>query len=133
MDNSLLRNYRVISVVQQAISIATSLDDALREGLKIIVNECGAESAVLWYADRTDNDRLHPYYWIAASDLTSRSHLPGEGSVGRVYQTQQAERWLEFRPADDIATVDDFPTRRSSPCCASRSPTATRTWAASSS
>ena len=109
MDNSLLRNYRVISVVQQAISIATSLDDALREGLKIIVNECGAESAVLWYADRTDNDRLHPYYWIAASDLTSRSHLPGEGSVGRVYQTQQAERWLEFRPADDIATVDDFP------------------------
>jgi ABC-type lipoprotein export system ATPase subunit len=34
--------------------------------------------------------------------------MPGEGSVGRVFQTQQAERYLSFTPANDPETVADF-------------------------
>lgn len=108
MDNQLLANYRTISQVQQVISNATSLDDALHEGLKVIVENCGAASAVIWYADAAHNNRLHPYYWIGASDLTSHAHDVGSGSVGRVFASQQAERMLDFAPESDPETVADF-------------------------
>ena len=45
---------------------------------------------------------------MGASDLTSRTHAPGEGAVGRVFATQQSERFLDFVRAGDPATVEDF-------------------------
>lgn len=100
--------YRALSAAQAAISRATTLDEALQEGLKIILDSCKAEAGAIWYANRQEEGRLHPYFWVASSDLTSCSHEPGEGAVGRVYKTQTAERYLTFSAANDPATVADF-------------------------
>lgn len=108
MDTSTVSAYRALSQAQAAIQRAQTLDEALQEGLKAILSGCKAESGVIWYADADDEARLHPYFWIGSSDLTSRSHLPGEGSVGRVYETQRAERYLTFTAANDPMTVADF-------------------------
>ena len=108
MDNALLAQYKAIGAVQSAIANATTLDDALQGGLKAIVENVGAESAVIWYDDKAGDGHLHPYFWIGPIDLTSKSHARGEGAVGRVYDTQRAERWLNFQDDRDPETVRDF-------------------------
>ncbi|MBP3884654.1 MAG: ATP-binding cassette domain-containing protein [Olsenella sp.] len=108
MDSSMLAQYRTISEVQNAISNARSLDEALRGGLKAIVSGVGAECAVIWYADKQDEEALHPSYWIAPIDLTASTCVSGEGAVGRTYQSQRAERYLDFSAADDPKTAADF-------------------------
>ena len=108
MDNSTLRVYKVIGSIQNIISNATTLDEALQEGLKAIIENAGADGGAIWYADKSDCNRLRPFFWIGPVDLTRRSHLPGEGSVGRVYESQHAERLFEFDALQDVETAIDF-------------------------
>ncbi len=108
MDSSSLRIYRVIGAVQNVIANAKTLDEALQEGLKTIVENAGADGGAIWYADTSDENRLRPFFWIGPVDLTRRSHLPGDGSVGRVYESQTAERLLEFDALKDVETAIDF-------------------------
>ena len=51
MDKSLVSAYRALNEAQGAIARADSLDDALRDGLKAMLQNCGAEYGVIWYAD----------------------------------------------------------------------------------
>ncbi len=108
MDSSTLGYFKTIGEVQGVIANATTLDEALQGGLKAIVDNAGAECAVIWYADKAGDGRLHPYYWIGPVDLTSRSHASGEGAVGRVFQQQRAERLFEFDALKDVETAIDF-------------------------
>ncbi len=108
MEASMVAAYRALHDSQQAIARATTLDEALQECLKTILSTCKAEYGAIWYASKKDNNRLRPFFWIGASDLTSCSRLPGEGSVGRVFQTQRAERYLNFAPSLDPASVSDW-------------------------
>ncbi len=108
MDTSVVKAYRALHEAQNAISRAQTLDEALQEGLKIIIGNCAAGAGVIWYADKTAGDLLRPSFWVCSTDLTSRSHVPGEGAVGRVYQSQKAERYLTFTEGDDPWTVKDF-------------------------
>lgn len=105
MDQQLMTTYRTMAQVQQAISNATTLDEALRGGLRAIARDMGAENAVIWYAE---NDILRPYFWLAASDLTNRHHASGEGAVGRVFESQQAERMLTYKKGMDPSSEADF-------------------------
>ena len=108
MDSSVLSYYKTIGEVQSVIANATTLDEALQGGLKAIISNAGAEYAVIWYADKAGDGRLHPYFWIGPVDMTSRVHAPGEGAVGRVFEKQKAERYLDFEVARDRTTVEDF-------------------------
>ena len=108
MGNSALQVYKVIGAVQGVIANATTLDEALQEGLKAIVAQSGAEGGAIWYADKSDDNRLRPFFWIGPVDLTRRSHVPGDGSVGRVFESQKAERLFEFRADQDVETAIDF-------------------------
>ena len=108
MDNPMLRYFKTIGEIQGVIANATTLDEALQGGLKVIVSNVGAEAAVIWYADKADGNRLHPYYWIGPVDLTSRSHVPDEGSVGQVFSSQKADRRFDFQSDRDPVAVADF-------------------------
>ena len=108
MENSALQIYKSIGTVQSIIANATTLDEAIRGCLKAIVEDSGADSAALWYADEAGNGALHPYFWIGPVDLTRRSHAPGDGAVGRVYESQKAERLFDFDPLQDVETAIDF-------------------------
>ncbi len=108
MENSMLQYFKAIGEVQNVIANATTLDEALQGGLKAIVENVGAANAVIWYMDKTGDGKLHPYFWIGSMDLTRRSHAPGDGAVGRVYETQKTERLLEFDTMKDVETAIDF-------------------------
>lgn len=109
MDNQLMSAYRTMAHVQQAISNAKTLDEALRGGLRAITHEMGAENAVIWYAEgEGENAVLRPYFWLADADLTTCHHASGEGSVGRVFETQRAERLLDYGLGMDPVSETDL-------------------------
>lgn len=108
MENSALHIYKAIGAVQTAIANATTLEEAIQGGLKAIIDNAGADSAVIWYADKAGDETLHPYFWIGPVDLTRRAHKPGDGAVGRVYESQRAERLFSFDPLQDVETAIDF-------------------------
>lgn len=103
MDNQLMTTYRTMGHVQQAIANAQTLDEALRNCLRTIAREMGAENSVIWYAEGSEQV-LRPYFWLASCDLTGCHHLSGEGIVGRVFASQQAERMLDYVPGTDRAS-----------------------------
>ena len=108
MDNSMIKYFKAIGAIQDIIANATTLDEALQGSLKSIVANAGAEGGAIWYADKNGDGKLHPYFWIGPVDLTRRSHAPGDGSVGRVFETQKAERLFNFDPLQDVETAIDF-------------------------
>ncbi|MGI6220834.1 MAG: ATP-binding cassette domain-containing protein [Coriobacteriales bacterium] len=108
MDKSILAYYKTIGEVQATIANSTTLDEALQGGLRIIADNVGADAAVIWYADKQDDEHLRPYFWIGPIDLTSRTHAADDGVVGGVYRTQKADRRLDFQSNRDPQTVADF-------------------------
>ena len=108
MESSALSIYKAIADAQTAIANATTLEEAIQESLKALIENARADSAVIWYADKAGDETLHPYFWIGPVDLTRRAHKPGDGAVGRVYESQKAERLFEFNPLQDIETAIDF-------------------------
>ena len=108
MEKSALQIYKAIGAVQGIIAQATTLDEALQESLKALIDNAGAEGGAIWYVDKTDGLRLRPFFWIGPVDLTRRSHVPGDGSVGRVYESQKAERLFNFDPLQDVESAIDF-------------------------
>ena len=117
MDASVVNTYRALNEAQNAIRHADTLDQALQNGLRILVRGCGAACAAIWYVDPSDR-RLRPYFWIGPSDLTSCVHELGEGTVGRVARDERAERYLRFIASYDPATAADFEhTRVTSMIC----------------
>ena len=104
----MLHQFRTIGEIQSCISKADSLAQALREGLAVIVRECGLEAAVVWRADGAEPPVLRPVFWMGPEDLTSRSHVLGEGAPGRVFAQQKAERRLAFAADPDPVTQADF-------------------------
>ena len=55
-----MRYYVTIGAIQKCISNAETLDEALQASLKIMIEHCGAEQAVLWYDNKNGDGRLHP-------------------------------------------------------------------------
>ena len=108
MERSALQIYKAIGALHGVIDNAITLDEAIRGALKAIVEDANADSGVIWYADAAGDGALHPYFWIGPVDLTSRSHVPGDGAVGRVFESQKAERLFEFDALQDVETAIDF-------------------------
>ncbi len=108
MNTSELKYYKIIGRLHTRIASAQSFDDALRGGLKLILEQSLADYAVIWYADHETPQRLHPYYWICPLDLTSRCCGVGEGIVGRVYADGEAEIAYDFDASAEKAAAEDF-------------------------
>lgn len=108
MDQSLIGYFKIIGEVQQCIAAAETLDEALQGSLRVIIDHAGADMGTIWYADKAAGDTLRPCYWIGPVDLTAASHEPGDGVVGQVYATQQAQRAFDFVSQRDAETVRDY-------------------------
>jgi len=107
MKEDMLKNFLLIGRVQNAISKASTLDEALQQSLRIIVEGCNADYAVVWMKNASKSDEIRPFYWLCPNDITSKAHMFGEGYIGRVCSDQQAIRLLEVAP-DDAELNTDF-------------------------
>ena len=105
-----IRLFKTIGKIQSVISASKNLGEAVRAGMKLILENSMADYAVIWYAGRGRGEKelLRPYYWICPSDLTSFSYAPGEGIPGRVFQHEKREVILDFENEADARTKAEF-------------------------
>ena len=108
MDSSTLKYVKTIGSIYSAIRNAKTLEDAVHNGLDVVINEMGADSAAVWYSGYDTAPQLLPYYWVCPLDITAKAYNVGEGIVGRVYRSSQAERFLTYKPGDDRITDEIF-------------------------
>lgn len=108
MKDDLIKYYKVIGRLQKQVSRAESLREALQEGLKIIHENFPSDAVLVWYKEDDAGTVLHPYYWLGDRDYMACCHNCGSGAVGRVFQSQQAERSLEYVMGSDPETEADF-------------------------
>ncbi|MBE6014822.1 MAG: ATP-binding cassette domain-containing protein [Lachnospiraceae bacterium] len=118
MDKESLKYYKTIGMVQQAITKVSTLDEALKAGLQVILESSAADYAIMWYKDNTAKSLLHPYYWICPLDLSSISYAPGMGATGRAFAEQSPVTIINFQTAPDPVTANNLEgINVSSVCC----------------
>ena len=105
-----LRIFKAIGKIQSAISTAETLDEAIRSGLKVILENSMADYAVIWYETKkeTGESVLKPYYWICPADLTSISYSEGKGLPGIAYKNKTRETLVDFEKEADERTKAEF-------------------------
>lgn len=108
MDKEMFRYFNVIGSIQSSVAKASSIDEALHNGIEIIMKECGVDYVAVWFEDVKGDSILHPYYWISPVDLSFKSQKNNEGSVGRVYQNQTTEKYLDYSVGQDVETDRNF-------------------------
>lgn len=107
MTDELMKYYGAIGRITTAVNRAETLEEALTESIKVIINTFPSDYCVVWYADEAKAE-LRPYHFIGARDITACVHKKGEGMVGRVYERQEAERHLTYEKGTDPITERDF-------------------------
>lgn len=108
MDTNTLKYFKIIGSIQQSVVKANNIEEALHNGLSIIIKECKVDYVAVWYEDIKGDSVLHPYYWICPVDISFKSHKLNEGTVGKVYKTQTTEKFLSYKKGDDPYTDEDF-------------------------
>ncbi len=107
LDMESLKYYKIIGKVHTRIDQAVTIDEALKEGLKIILENCAADYAVIWYQDKKGDSQIHPYYWICPVDLTSAAYQEGEGIVGQTIEKKEAVIIPDYEKSDRRETFPD--------------------------
>ncbi len=89
-DSILFKHFKAIGDIKTTISESKDLEEALRQSVQIIRGLSQAESAVIWYFDKTGDKKLHPIYALGPNILTSESLAPGEEIPGKVFEESKA-------------------------------------------
>lgn len=105
MVDEMMKYFKVIGEIQSEIQKTDNFDEAIKVGVQKVLQAFPSEYAIIWYKEE---EYLHPYYWRGSKDFTSYTHKAGSGIVGRVYETQQAERLLTYKKGHDPETDIDF-------------------------
>lgn len=96
MDQALIRQYKLISSIQSQISKSSTLEEALHGAMRLIREFTNAEAIVIWCVDQSDETLLRPLFWLADRDISAQVCEVGQGVVGKVYEQQQAARYLDY-------------------------------------
>ena len=108
MDAQSLITYRALGNINTAIANATSFEESLHTCLRILHTSLGISHITFWAANESSNE-LRPVLWFGTTDLTANVHNDDKSAVWKTYDTQSAQRAIEFKPSDDQATCDDYP------------------------
>ena len=108
MDKEMLKYFKIIGNIQSGVAKAKTIEEALHNGIDIVMKDCGVDYVAVWYEDVMGDSVLHPYYWISPVDLSFKTQRNNEGTVGRVYKTQKSELFLDYKKGDDSYTDENF-------------------------
>lgn len=80
-----LEQYKLIGKIQISISKAKTLDEALKAGLEIVMEECNIDYSVVWLFDNGEK-LLRPITSFSPVDITYKSYNVGEDLVGKAFE-----------------------------------------------
>ncbi len=75
---------QVVWEISRLLQDAESLENALRESLRKVVQVVSAEAGSVWSYNVSGDKRIYPSFWISGADLTGMSLAYGEGIAGAV-------------------------------------------------
>lgn len=84
-----LTQYKLIGKIQLNISKAKTLDEALKAGLEIVMDECNVDYAVVWLFDN-GSQLLRPITSFSPVDITHKSYKVGEELVGKAFESNHS-------------------------------------------
>lgn len=93
MNKEDLKYFKIISLIQSAISKSETCYDAIKNGIKVITDHTTADHAIVWHRE---GNALHPYYWLCPVDLTSVALSAQETPIKEVLQQSKASAMLDF-------------------------------------
>lgn len=94
MNKEDLKYFKIISLIQSAISKSETCYDAVKNGIKVITENTCADYAIVWHCE---GNVLHPYYWLCPFDLTSLTLDTGREPVQEVLHQSKTSAMLDFR------------------------------------
>lgn len=101
MKDEFLQYFKVIGQISSSVSKASSIDEALHGGLKIIHEAYNMDASILWY-EIDDKQLLQPYLWYGTYDITTATYPNGQGNVGKCFLSKKAIRNLSYKTGDDV-------------------------------
>ena len=107
MKESFNKYYKAIGQINSLISKSSSIDEALRGGMKVMHETFALDASILWRKDGKDK-QIRPFFWYGPYDFTSVSHKKDEGSVGKCMSSGSPVRELAYKRGDDPETDSDF-------------------------
>lgn len=100
LQDEILTYLKPIGQIQKAISKVERLDDAVNEGINIVLNAFPSDYAIVWYMDE-DKKNMRPYHWIGQKDFTGMLCESGQGMIGKVVESQVSCRQLSYKKGQD--------------------------------
>ena len=99
------RIFRVLGKINSAVSTAASFDEAIRAGLRMITDSGICDYVIVWCLNEAENVCC-PYYWIFPADVTVQRRAPGDGIVGRVCISGEAESVFSVSDNEELSMAD---------------------------
>ena len=81
MEKKDLKYFKLIAKIQSTIGKSESYYDAVKDGIRVIIDNSCAEYAIVW---NEEGRMLHPYYWLSPVDLTRVSMSEEDEYISRV-------------------------------------------------
>ena len=69
MEKETYKYYKALAQIQNVISVCETPEDAIKAGIKIVMQQSAADAVTVWYQNQEDGV-IYPYYWIGPIDLT---------------------------------------------------------------
>lgn len=82
MDKKNLSLYKTIGEIHSTIAISKTFDEAIKNGLKHILDNCLADYAIIWIKSKEENF-MSPYYWICPFDCADDFKLTKDDVISK--------------------------------------------------
>ncbi len=107
MKDEYMKYFKTIGQINNLISKAYTIDEALHEGLKIMHDTFRLDASVLWYVGN-DNRGLRPYFWYGAYDFSAIHRSSSDGCVWQCYDKSETIRLLNYKTGLDSKSEEEF-------------------------
>ncbi len=109
MDIKKLNVYSLIGKVNSAVNKSVTFNEAIKNGIREIVNNSAFSYAVIWYADSLENPkRLNPFFWSCPIDLSSKYYDIKDELIVKTYKKQETVSIKDFSAVNNQNTLNIF-------------------------
>lgn len=105
VNESEVKIYQIIGKMHSVISTSQTFGEAIKNGLKIILDSGVADYAILWLSKNDEKTTFAPFYWLCSFDVGLQKREIGKGIVGKCCQTNLPQVENNLAEGSDIRKV----------------------------
>ncbi len=113
IDSLLFKHFKAIGDIRAVISDSENMEEALQRCVNIIREVSNAETAVIWYYDKSGDKKLHLAYAHGTRTFIENAVEPGVGMVGKVFSEGNSVFLPEGLPEENVRSMICVPLENS--------------------